>query len=311
MKLTALAALTLLAPSSLWAQTIDQSLTWATGSTIVIELPRGDLQVRGSDSQQINVSGQLDDDTKAFIFEQRGDELLIEVKLPKQWSSHQDKNKQYSDLVITLPQQAGVEIEVVSTDVEINQLTQLALETVSGDIKVTDGQGQFEIDAVSGDVRLANLSGELDIEAVSGDISANNCQGEIELSTVSGDANAQQLSGKLTLESVSGDVNIDADELVSLQGRSVSGDVKIEADRLAARIELELETVSGDVTLQIDQLGDVNVSAHAGGGGSIRNDWSEHRASKSKYGGNKSLQFGNGPQQVRLNTVSGDLNLRK
>ncbi|QIZ77522.1 DUF4097 family beta strand repeat-containing protein [Ferrimonas lipolytica] len=293
------------------AEEVNTTLSWSSNSNVVIDVPRGDIEVLGTDSTSVTVSGRIDSEAEAFIFEQQGDVLRIQVKLPRNWGNQQNNAKQFSDLKISLPSQAQVDIDVVSTDIDISKVNSIEIESVSGDVRASVSSDSVEIDAVSGDVTVREANGSIDIETVSGDINADDSRGEFELSSVSGDIRGKNLNGELELESVSGDIEIDILELTALEGRSVSGDIGINGKTLALKSELELETVSGDVTLSIADIGSVSVHAHTGGGGDIDNDWSEDNVQKSKYGGNKSLEFGSGAKTVTLNTVSGLLALKR
>lgn len=310
MRILALSVL-LLSNTAAAAETIDQQQAWQPGTPITIEVPRGDLTLSGTDANTVQVSGTLDEQTKQFVFEQQSDQLLIKVELPKNWGNNQDNNLQRSDLTITLPTEAAVSVEVVSTDIKAVSLNSVAIDAVSSDIELRQGNGRFDINSVSGEIDTEALSGELIIKTVSGDIAAQNSDGKLLLSSVSGDIEIEQVSGKIDLESVSGDIELQIDQINALQGRVVSGDIDINGGTLTSDGKVSLESVSGDISLAITPLEQVQLSAQTGGGGSIDNRWSSTRPTKNKYGGGSRLQFGQSGPKVQISTVSGDIELQK
>ncbi|SHI23173.1 DUF4097 family beta strand repeat-containing protein [Ferrimonas marina] len=298
-------------PLTLQAQEVDQRLTVSGDTPITITVPRGQLVITGADGDEVRVLGQVDQHAEAFIFEQQQDELVIEVKLPEGWSDRGTRSEEHSNLRITLPRSVQVQAQGISTDMEASGLTQLKLNGVSSDIKVSAGEGRFDLQSVSGDLTLTELAGEVRGEAVSGDIRGENLKGELRLRAVSGDLRLSEVSGDLALESVSGDIQVSGQSLSRLHSRSVSGDVALSVSEPAPGLELSLETVSGDAKLKLAEPRNLELAARTGPGGSIRNGWSSDKPTTTKYARNEELNLtlGQGEASVRLNTVSGDLRL--
>jgi len=113
--------------------------------------------------------------------------------------------------------------------------------------------GRLEAKSVSGDVTVENVGRQVPIdiavESVSGDVKLTQARGNIALKAVSGDVIAEHLEA-ITLQSqtVSGDVRIalDADFVGTLTTNTVSGDVRINLPQ-TSNFRFTLTTQSGDL----------------------------------------------------------------
>ncbi|MFN9067802.1 MAG: DUF4097 family beta strand repeat-containing protein, partial [Bdellovibrionales bacterium] len=120
-----------------------------------------------------------------------------------------------------------------------------------------------------------SYSGELIVNTVTGDFSANNFKPEnIKLNSISGDISFVDItSNQVQLKSVSGDINLDNVLAKELESITTSGDVSIHFPGLQNDIKFDIQTVSGDIDNQ-----------------------------------NKSA--GQGIRRYKVNTVSGDVEIR-
>ncbi len=100
------------------------------------------------------------------------------------------------DLVLSIPNTWNgkvLEIEAVSTDIEISNLANLSkldIENVSGEINVRNSTfTEVEIETVSGGIYLAGTFSQIDVEAISAKctIDAVECPKTIDIETVSGE----------------------------------------------------------------------------------------------------------------------------
>ncbi|MGH7667551.1 MAG: DUF4097 family beta strand repeat-containing protein [Candidatus Dormibacteria bacterium] len=164
------------------------------------------------------------------------------------------------------------------------------LNTVSAPILAQGLEEPLDLRTVSGDVTLERLLGAVSAHGVSGPLAARGLSGGFRGATVSGDLTLEAYAGpQVRLHSVSGEIVAD------LRQSLPDGDVKVESVsgkvylRLAAEPsqEIRVESVSGRLTSAFPEL-------------------------RSKSGpGSRSLKgtLGEGRGRVRVNTVSGAVNL--
>ncbi|MEX1221005.1 MAG: DUF4097 family beta strand repeat-containing protein [Idiomarina sp.] len=282
-------------------------------ASVNIENMRGDLKIIGSDRSTAEVTGTLDEKAEGFTMEMRGNTLFIKVEMPRNldWRGDRDEG---SNLVVRIPQSVGLTVSVVSTDVEVADIyggTQIT--SVSGDLTARSLQGNIRLNTVSGDVSTRQLAGDIAIETVSGDIDDRDATGTaINYQSVSGDVLAITTIETVNAQTVSGDVELDLKTIESLTVKNVSGDANIEL-QLQPNSRLEATSVSGDLRLTFAGSLDAQFELAANAGGDIINRITDRRAEKAKYGPARSLDFrvGEGSSTVKMNTVSGDIEVRK
>jgi DUF4097 and DUF4098 domain-containing protein YvlB len=124
----------------------------------------------------------------------------------------------------------------------------VTLKSISGDVRVTNVNGDLRAESTSGDIVTSNvrrirlaksISGDVDIaEAASDDLRAESVSGEVIMRNVK--------ARVLSLEAVSGDVRLTDIDAERVQSRSVSGNVEY-AGRLAPNGRYDLQTHSGSV----------------------------------------------------------------
>jgi hypothetical protein len=90
----------------------------------------------------------------------------------------------------------------------------------------------------------------MDVQSVSGDVRMSDVQGPLRLKTVSGDGSLSVYAGQLVGNSVSGDLTLSNVRLHGSDIVTVSGDVQIEGELDKAR-EHRMKTISGDVDLRL------------------------------------------------------------
>jgi DUF4097 and DUF4098 domain-containing protein YvlB len=148
--------------------------------------------------------------------------------------------------------------------------------SVRFDVKVPSeiGYRYDSIASVSGDIEIANVKGELHAKSVSGDV------------TVSA-------VGAVNAASVSGDVEV---EIRSLEGADKAGD-------------LEFKSVSGDVEVKLPGNLDAEVKISTLSG-DLKTDF-PLQVEEKKHGPGRSAsgRLGNGARNLKLSTVSGNINL--
>jgi len=207
----------LLLPYFASAQNFQQSYKLRAGGTVKIKNVSGDIKVTGYDGDSVTVTGtKKGKNPEQVEIVDRSSEGAVDigVEYPKcEWGCNASV-----DFEVRVPR---------STNFSFDKLS-----TASGDIDITDVQGNLSAGTASGDVTIKNASGSIKASSASGDVHVNNAMGEVNASTASGNVEVSitrlEGTGNMRFSSASGDVrvslpsNLDAD--VSLS--TVSGDVK-------------------------------------------------------------------------------------
>ena len=272
--------------------------TRAVSSTARIDVSnvKGSVTVSGWDKAEVAISGTLGDGAKKLSVEGGGDRLSIKVEAPDKqgWFSWGADTRMGDSLLdIKVPKGAEMKVEVVSADVSLSGVAgrTLNVDSVSGKLHLDSGAKEVELDSVSGDIDVTGVADRAHVETVSGNIRARGLGGQVKFETVSGDIDAENGGYReINAGTVSGDVN--------LRGKPDAG----------ARVDVE--TMSGDVHLYLpaDVSARLNASSFSG---RIRSDFGS--VTEPEHGPGSSLEAtaGSGGGQVKLETFSGDIDIRK
>jgi DUF4097 and DUF4098 domain-containing protein YvlB len=290
----AIAALCLsFSAASAAGEAVDRRVDADPKARVRIDIVRGSVTVEGWDQNAVHVQGTRDDDSREFIVERDGRDILIEDEL-KGHSSGRDRDG--TQITVRVPRGGTVEMDTVSANQEVRGV-----------------DGGVRLEAVSGDINAGKLGGEADLSTVSGNITLADAGGEIRLESVSGDVEARVNAGRLDVESVSGHVDVDnAAALERLEGSTISGNLEVRT-KLAPNAEVSLESVSGDLELVL--LGDIDArfNLETGPGGNIENGLTDQSPKRERYVGSESLamRVGQGGADVDVSVVSGTITISK
>lgn len=173
------------------AQQVDERRPASRDGEVSIEFISGSVRVIGWDRAEVEVKGTIGDPSIEFEFESDDGETSIEFDYPER-SYHLGRGD--IDLEIRVPRGSALEVEAISADITVEDLTHRAdLSSVSGDIEIGSGLREVECETVSGSITLedgddlrrgefATVSGSIKVrarfhprgrfsfEAVSGDI---------------------------------------------------------------------------------------------------------------------------------------------
>lgn len=291
------------------AQSVDKQLSISSGTQLQIKIQRGEVQIQSWDKNEVSVTGTLDELSEGFIFEQKGNNLNIEDKMPQHYNGSDNNG---SKLTIMVPKTVKLSADTISANLQITQTQgELDLNTVSGNISADGLSGNPSLNSVSGDITTKGLDGKILLNTVSGEINDTESKGEIKYRLVSGDLNSQTLAEKVKVEQVSGEVTANFSAAKDITIRTVSGDSQVSLAKTFDRASLE--SVSGDITVTFAAMPDASFDLNGGPGGKIKNGLSQDVPQKQKYVSNESLSFqtGTGSADVRMNTVSGNLSLKQ
>jgi len=291
MKIYTVTLLGMFGTGALLAADINESLDAAADGTVAISNIAGSVDVEGWSRNEVEVTGDLGDDVEELIFERDGDEIEIRVKTGRRNSHDID-----SDLIVKVPQASSLEINTVSADIDIADVT-----------------GEQRLESVSGDITTEAHGADMDVNSVSGDLEVEGDNKSIRsrLSTVSGDIDTDNLAGEIGAESVSGDLLAANGVFSRAVMGTVNGDIVFHA-RLLDEGRLDIETVNGSVDVEF--AGDVSARFDIETfNGDIRNCFGPDAVRVSKYAPGYELKFseGDGSGRVTIETLNGDLRLCK
>ena len=248
----------------------------------------GRIDVSGWDRPEVSVRAELGESVERVDVNSDHGRTTIKVVLP-----HHSERDGDAQLHVQVPKDSQLTVSAVSADVTTTGVTGAQrLNTVSGDITAELAGSDLELKTVSGDVKLKG----------------HGQPARLHMSTVSGDVHLEHGAGDLEAGTVSGTLVVSLDSARSVRARTTSGDVHFEG-KLARGADFDATSVSGDL----------NVRASAEGGyayeistfsGDISNCFN---ATPSEHGHmpGHTLQGtrGDGAGQVRLKTMSGDVQL--
>ena len=195
--------------------------------------------------------------------------------------------------------------------------TRLTVNSISGNIHSTDIKGDLALESVSGTVRIANAGRVSSARSVSGDvhITDTRVEGTLEAGSVSGNVIARGVEARrLSLGSVSGNVTFDTVTCERVDANTVSGNVEFSGP-LARSGRYDLKSHSGDVRVTVDRGAGFEVDANSFSG-SVRADMPiTQRTHQTDPDRNRrrSLQgvVGDGSAVLNLTTFSGSIVLSR
>ncbi len=239
-----------------------QIITIKPESKIVIGTVPGDLRVRGGEVPELIAKT---DGSELTVADHDG---IVEIACD-------------GDLILSLPQQAGIQVEKVEGDLNVRGLL--------GAVSVKETENNCAISHI----------GELDLEAVGGDLVLRHANGAIRAKAVGGDASLRHAHGDVQLDQVGSDLYL----------RDVRGNVKaIAGEDIVAYLEpiadASYSMTSGkDIVLRLPANVDLQINAAAGR--QIRVAFSD--MVEEAFSGVYSTTFGNGSAKANLTAGGGIL----
>jgi DUF4097 and DUF4098 domain-containing protein YvlB len=262
----------------------------------------GDITVSGGTGREVvlNITkraGRRNNDTELSAVQVDIDARSNRIEVRTRYPRNNRRTRISVSYEVTVPRDARVALRSVSGDIVLSNVDgEARVETVSGEVEVRRA-GQLTLaKSVSGDVDISDITGDtsLTVSTVNGDLEADDVSGRrLELQTVSGDIEASGMTfGRTDVETVSGDVEYDgaleADGRYSFSAHS--GDVRLLLTEDVG-FELEASSFSGSVRSDLPVvLGGLNST------GNGRNQ-----------GRNVVGTFGDGGALLEVSTFSGDI----
>ena len=321
--------------------TVERSCDTASNCRVVVKNVAGLVQVQAWDQNRVEVKGTLGDGVTRFDFSGGGQLVTMEVVVPR---LHVRRIE--SQLSISVPAGAALDVEAVSADVRINEVegeinattvsgdlaahnavravratsvsgnvevsangSSVTAKTASGDLRVSGTMDSVQADSVSGSVEVKGSARRVALETISGDATVTGTMAEVKAKTVSGDVQVNRASEQADASSVSGDISVDGGPLVSASFSTESGDVKFSGE-LAESGKLRAFARSGNIVVRVPEGTPAAFDASTFSG-NIRNAFGP--APEKGHGPETRLQFG--PADARallsLETMSGNITLEK
>ncbi len=287
-----LTALTLLlvAGSALAERTFDEKRQVDHDAGIVIENLAGTITVVGWDKNEVQIKGRLDKKAEKIEIKGGGDRLSVKVRYPRRVKG----NIKGTNMEIRVPEGCRLILEGVSSDVDVSKFHgDLAIDTVSGEIRIEDRPQVIVVETVSGQVWIDSQTEDISISTVSGDIE------------VFGDVQT------LVIDLISGEADVKIGELDQFSFNAISGKLNLTA-RPTKKARWNLDCHSGKLNLylpaDLDAEFDIDLFT-----GDVDNEFGPKAERTSKYGPGKELRFtaGNGSASIDISTFSGDIQLVK
>lgn len=143
---------------------VDKTLTTSASPIVEIEHVAGKATITGWDKNQVKVTGELGDRTEAFIFEKKGDDVILKVETNHRKIDWRDKNPgDGDDLTIFVPAKSDLSYTAVVADVEASRLTNsVQFDVVNGDITASltlAEKGDVDASSVGGTLHLKMQKG--------------------------------------------------------------------------------------------------------------------------------------------------------
>lgn len=287
--LLALACIAALLPAHA-ATPIDQTRPLDPRGRIEIDNFKGRVEVRAWDRPEVKITGSLGAGVERLMVEGDRGVLRVEVKYPSR-----ARNTEPTTLILQVPLRADLDIETVAADIDVHGVasSELSLESVSGDITANGAPGSVSVESVSGDARLTFNSGDVAVDTVSGDLMLTG-----------------RLDGEVSVDTVSGNLRVDSrgERVRKLSAGTVSGDVDLVL-ALADDGEVAMDSVSGDLILSMPRGLSARVSGESFSG-DLRAPGAKIQREEFGPGSSFSTRYGAGRGRIRLETFSGEAELR-
>ncbi len=226
----------LVAPGSMLAQSsADTSFSVPRNAVIDITVRTGRLIVRGTD----RTTAELRSDGAPYTLRASTVGVTISTGDDRGSSRSRSRNmSRYSDdtrLELTVPR--GVRLVIAAT---------------SADVDVQDIAGDVDVHAMSGDVTMRAIGGRSIVETMSGDLLLTEGGTGVRATTMSGDITLRGVKGDADVHTTSGDVVMSMLRVARVKAESVSGNLSFDGD-VTDDAQLQLQTHSGEITIRVPE----------------------------------------------------------
>jgi hypothetical protein len=287
--------------------------TFASISVVAVEGAFCDVEIAGSDADQVKVDLQIEDELTAVRHEVKGGTLHLWVERESELFNWTPAGKN----VISLSLPAGVDCRVGNSSgnikIEKHSASRIELSTASGKITAAGCSAKMTLGSASGDIELADSEG--DVTAVSasggqrlknlkGPIRSRTSSGSMEFTAVTGDINAKTTSGSVSLKSVTdGTIDVTStsggQKLAGVSGtlRLASSSGGLTGENVTLAGDSVFQTTSGEISLELANLEDCIFSLSSVSG----------KLSAGTEKAKRTLEAGDGSIKVKARSTSGNI----
>ncbi len=276
------------------AEEVNETLDASADGKVEIYNTAGSVTVEGWSRNAVEVTGTLGDEVEKFVFERKGDSVVVKVKPKKNQRSGGRSTSSY--ITVRVPQRSSLEVSTISAEIDVEGV-----------------EGEQELQSVSGQVATRVFAAEVEVETVSGriDVVGSGEDIEADLTTVSAGIQVRDLSGVIDLESVNGKLEIGGGSFSDVAMETVNGRIDFRSN-LREGGDLDIETVNGKVVVNFvgSLSADIDVNTF---NGRINNCFGPKPVRTSEYAPGWELSFseGSGDGSVNIDTLNGGVTLCK
>ncbi|HXD31926.1 MAG TPA: DUF4097 family beta strand repeat-containing protein [Pyrinomonadaceae bacterium] len=219
---------------------VSVSVCISSGSITVKGWDRNEVQARSSEAADIVLRRK---DAGA------GPPTKMEVRVTDKESgaSSGDPCEAYSDLVLSVPQGATVQLQTRDSDIEVSDVAVVYVQTQNGDVTIERASKIVEAATIGGGISLRDSQGRISLHSASGTIDA-------------ADVKPAESSDTFDAKSLGGDITLDHITHAHLTANTLNGGLCVSGP-LAAGGRYNFRTMSGDMTLTIPENSSFQLSA--------------------------------------------------
>src|SRR5688572_14331504 len=207
----------------------------------------------------------------------------------------------------------GNAVSSVEYTVAVPRGASVVLQTVSGDVRVTNVGGELRAQSVGGSITAASVRRVRELRSVSGTIDLSDAESdELTAHTLGGDVLVRNLKGRvLDLQTVTGDARLTGVEVDRARLESMAGDLDY-SGRLTRSGRYDVQTHSGDIRLSPSGNPGFDLQATSFSG-ALRSEYTLKAQQGDSRAQNQSLHgtFGDASAAVTAQSFSGDILILK
>ena len=266
-------------------QSIDTTIAIDRNGSLRVSVYSGRVSVTPASGNNVRVKGRLE----------RGDLEVRSRAGSVSLSMDENPSRSRADLDITVPVGTNVVLEGFSAIFAVRGVKgEAQVETLSGDVQVSDASGMIQVETVSGSITVTKADGDVRAESVSGLVTIAGVNGDVDAETVSGRVSITEAKSRsVRAETVGGSITYSG--TIDPMGNYV---FKSHAGRLTLGIPTDAGATVGLQTFSGTVDSDFPVTLEGG---------------RSQVGHESKFEFriGNGRSRIVLETFSGDIKLQR
>jgi DUF4097 and DUF4098 domain-containing protein YvlB len=207
----------------------------------------GDVKVRGWDRAEVRIHADLGPGVEKLDVQSSKGRTAINVIVPGNHSSSGS-----SDLIVDIPRDSTLLIKTVSADQTVTEIHGVQrLQAVSGAINTQVWGEEFSMRTISGDVTVVGhkMPAVAAVNTVSGDVVLSELAGELNLETVTGDMEVTMPTmTRGRIQTTNGDLRLQTALArdARLEAEAINGDLSFQL-RQPIDAEFDIETFNGEI----------------------------------------------------------------